>query len=91
VRITFNNPAQQGINPDEIINMKIFPNPTTGQFMLQSEHRIESIIITDINGKQVLKIDYPSTEIDVSNLENGIYFLQIETLEGLVTTKIVKQ
>jgi hypothetical protein len=90
VKINYLNP-NAGVIESENFDFSIFPNPTTGQITLQSEHRVESVIITDINGKQVLQIESPPSIIDISSFEQGIYFLQIETREGIVTTKIVKQ
>ncbi len=91
VRITFTNSSQQGIGSEEMGGMKIFPNPTTGQISLQSEVRIDNIIFTDLNGKQVLQIESPESEIDISSFEAGIYFVKVSTAEGFWTTKIVKQ
>ncbi|MDD3687720.1 MAG: T9SS type A sorting domain-containing protein, partial [Bacteroidales bacterium] len=90
VKINFRDPIEFGVDETEKYDFEIFPNPTSGLFTLQSEHRIESIIITAINGKEVMQIDSPQSVIDISNLDQGIYIIKIAIFEGLIVLKIVK-
>jgi hypothetical protein len=71
--------------------LEIFPNPTNGIISIDSEYTIDYIVITDLNGRQILQIESPFSEIDISALEQGVYFIKISTAEGAWTTKIVKQ
>jgi hypothetical protein len=90
VKVNFRDPIYIRVDESEKYGFEIFPNPSTGLFTLQSEYRIESIIITDINGKQVLQIDTPQSVIDISNLDQGIYIIKIAIFEGLIVQKVVK-
>jgi hypothetical protein len=70
-------------------NIKIYPNPTTGQLKVKSQKsKVESIELFDIYGRKLSQFtihDSP-VEIDISHLPAGIYFLKIDGK----TVKIIK-
>ncbi len=74
-------------------NFILFPNPTHTFFqvgMQNSNENIQSIMITNVLGKTIKNIkDINSTEIniDVSDMSNGIYLVEITTESNLKTTK----
>lgn len=72
-----------------------YPNPTKGQINIASTNTaaIQTISVTDILGKTILKQDFASTNatIDVAHLMSGIYFLTVESNQQKKTIKIVKQ
>jgi M6 family metalloprotease-like protein len=77
----------------ETQQVRIFPNPTTGELsieMCDMRYEICDIEIFDIFGK---KVSHPtiSHPISTSHLPSGIYFLRITTETGVITKKIVKQ
>ena len=80
-------------NKDETIS--IYPNPSTGIITIQNLSVRTSLIITDITGKTVhqLKInDYHSSiEVDLSQLEKGIYFICLKGKDFSHVKKIVIQ
>lgn len=71
---------------DDFINMsfEIFPNPTNNTLNIQSQSLIENVKIYSIQG--VLIGEYSSNEIDVSQLNSGLYFVKIYS-EGLIVSK----
>ena len=72
---------------------KVYPNPTSGLINIktgQDEH-IDQIIVTDISGKIVFQGDNGNPVIDLSILENGVYFIKIETENGTHIEKIIIQ
>ncbi len=78
--------------------MKIWPNPTNGILNIEAQNKIAEIKITNLMREQVitpsaLAGSYTGRKLsfDVSSLQNGIYFLQIKTTEGIVTKKIIVQ
>ncbi|WP_333808863.1 T9SS-dependent choice-of-anchor J family protein [Flavobacterium sp.] len=73
-------------------NFSIYPNPVNNvlNISLKNEMTINSLSITDLNGRVVVSINSSSTSIDVSNLSSGVYFVSIETNEGKGTSKFVK-
>jgi len=84
---------------DELGVMSVHPNPTDGilninfksnEMLKQVKHDC-TIKITDVLGKEVLQTGFKE-QINISQLETGIYFVSI--LQGnktLVTKKVVKQ
>jgi hypothetical protein len=72
----------------------IFPNPVTDKLYLKTQSDIESIIITNVLGKEVFyseNINKKSVEINTNNFSSGIYFVAIREKEGAKTIKIIKQ
>ena len=74
--------------------IELFPNPTNNEVHITSEElEIRSIKIFDIAGRQVAKENWKrksDSPIDLSNLQQGIYNLLIETDQGRVMRKVVK-
>jgi len=73
------------------IELPIYPNPTTTQLTINTTEQIKSINILDVSGKTVKIITPSNNTINVSDLTNGIYFLQIETENGIVTNRFIKE
>ena len=46
--------------------------------------------VTDINGRTVKTVSGNVSQINVSDLNAGVYFMNIETNEGTAVKKIVK-
>lgn len=58
----------------------VFPNPTTGIIDIKSPDigRVSRLLVVDINGRTVRSyLDFNSKNINISDLENGIYMLHI--------------
>ena len=70
----------------------IFPNPVQNKLIIQSATvDFNSISISDMNGRVVNSLkNTVSNEIDVSNLQSGMYFLIIQSSEGKLTKKFIK-
>jgi hypothetical protein len=55
---------------------------------------IKNIQITDINGRTVKSLNaagVAQAQVNVSDLNSGVYFLTVDSDNGSGTTKIVKQ
>lgn len=76
-------------------NISIYPNPTSDIFNLASTtSTIESIKLTDLNGRVVKNINVNSlsaTEVNISDLTAGMYFVTVQTDNGSGSTKIIKK
>lgn len=72
-------------------DVSLFPNPTSDYFTITNTSDILSVKIYDLSGK-VVKSQLQSTndKFDISNLDNGIYNIMIETKTGTVNKKIIK-
>ena len=83
-----------GIETLQQNGISIYPNPTNGIVNFDfANNNIQNIIISDITGKQIIeKTNIQQNEmINLSNFENGIYIIKIQTDNELFTTKIVKE
>ena len=73
----------------------VFPNPASQKVYIQAEEiTIRSIQVYDNLGKLMFNLDGLKTDsqaIVLSTLQAGIYFLQINTLEGTTYKKIIKE
>ena len=69
----------------------VFPTPIGYIHDENKELEINSISILNISGEVVKTITENTNSIDVSNLTNGIYLLQIKTDNGLVSKKFIKK
>jgi hypothetical protein len=78
-----------GIN-DLSEDFNIFPNPTKDFIYISKDDMIDSYTIYSMSGILLQKSIYESY-IDLSNYQTGVYFLIIDSKEGSVTKKIIKQ
>ncbi len=94
----FPNPI--GLNELKIKNeeFKIYPNPTSEILSIKLEmwnsNENYTIEITNTLGQivQTSNIQHQTTALNISNLQNGIYFLQVFNNEKLIgTAKILKE
>lgn len=71
----------------------IYPNPVSNVLTISNTNNIEikSVTITDINGRVVKNQQSALTQINVSDLNSGVYFVTIEAAEGKTTKKFIKQ
>ena len=75
------------VSANEII---IYPNPASQILKLNS--KIDGFItIFDFNGRQLFEKRIEDGQINVGNLENGIYLMKIYTSAGIVIRKFIKE
>ena len=77
-------------------NIEIFPNPGNGLFTINLDQIIQddlNIKVYNILGEYILHYEKIEDQIsfDLSDQENGIYFIQIKTGSLLITKKIAVQ
>ncbi len=93
-RIIF-TPAVNVQNAEMKKSFFVYPNPATSEITVSlGGIRASEIKITDLFGNLIHKENVNSgmkTEIDISDIKNGIYFLHIQTPEGTLTKKIIVQ
>lgn len=70
----------------------LYPNPAQTHFSLHFEGEIQSVSIYSISGARIRSIENISGQIDVSDLQKGLYLVEIVTADGTsVTQKLVKE
>ena len=73
------------------VSLIMYPNPTSDQLTIELGEKLESIVISNISGK-VVKYYVPNNNtVNVSDLTKGVYFLQLQTTEGLISKKFIKK
>jgi len=72
-------------------NLYVYPNPSSLILTIQTEEDITSLAIYNTIGEACNYKPLVSKSIDVSNLPNGIYYLELKTTKGLVRKKFVKE
>lgn len=77
-----------GINDPDVSNAVAFPNPTTGKLNFNRELNIQQVTVLDQAGKVVNQLKQVS-ELDLSSLPNGEYYLKIYTDKGEKTQAII--
>lgn len=74
----------------EEIAVKVYPNPVSNSLNIETDGKVYDIILYDILGKEVLRTK-KTNDIDVSNLNNGVYILKLITETAIGEYKIVKE
>lgn len=84
--IVFDNSS--GVKNVESDNFSIYPNPANQQFTINGNEHISSIKVFDITGKQVFYLtENINKQIDISNLQPGIYLIKANFGDDKVLTK----
>ncbi|MDP1728483.1 MAG: two-component regulator propeller domain-containing protein [Bacteroidota bacterium] len=72
-------------------NIEMYPNPATEKLSVNGINPNSTISIYNLNGQLVLSQELNGSEIDISQLVNGIYTAKITDNTGVYTQKLVKQ
>lgn len=86
-----------GSNSDFAKNsFTVYPNPATDMLNLTAKDAdgINNISITDVNGRTVKQQKFDgaaSVQVNVNDLNSGVYFVAVESAQGNGTTKFVKK
>jgi hypothetical protein len=73
-------------------SITIFPNPTKNNLHITADNTIKSIALYDVQGRMLTQEIHNEKEVnlDISNQASGVYFIQINTENGVNTEKIIK-
>lgn len=92
---TVNVQAAASVNDFFAKNISIYPNPTVDVFNLTSTTAVvQNITLTDLNGRVVKNMSVSSlsdTEVNISDLTAGMYFITVQTDLGIGSAKVVKK
>ena len=89
--ITFLTTSINSLDNIEIDYINIFPIPSTYNVTIISQCNEEVVAtLSDINGRELMNFVFVnSTELDLSNLDKGIYILNLNTKEGSISKKLI--
>jgi len=82
-----------GIGEEEATYVMVYPNPATSVMNIQANENIKNIRVMNLAGQTVVStaVDAERYQINASDFDAGIYFVQIETDNGITTQKITVQ
>ncbi|WP_296313647.1 CotH kinase family protein [Winogradskyella sp. UBA3174] len=90
--------SEEALNTNDFDNsiqtITVYPNPAEAKLILSSEQTIQNITIFNLLGQQVktFQVNFKLGEIDISELTNGAYFLNLKLINGArVTKKVFKK
>jgi len=71
----------------------IYPNPVRNTLTIQSQQTQYSITVHSILGQEIIQqnTQKETTNVDLSNLKTGIYFVTLESLTETRSFKIIKE
>ena len=82
------------INELSFKDLSIYPNPNNGQFTITNSQEMTEVIITDLQGKVIYNntnINLNKVNVELSELERGMYMIIIKTVDGRITKTITVQ
>ena len=74
-----------------LANVKLYPNPTSGQLSIEAED-MTLVSVYDLVGQCVMQMPAKDSQatLDMSQLQNGIYFIKVNTSNGSAVQRVVK-
>ena len=81
------------VSENEIVGLKLYPNPTPKIVSIVSQNIIDKVIIYDVTGKSIKEQkSYKNTiEIDISSFSLGVYHFVIFSKGKKQSLKVVKK
>lgn len=64
-----------GIQENKVVRLNVYPNPAVNTIQIEGIGNEEKIEIVDLTGKSIIKT-VKNSEVDISELPKGIYFLK---------------
>lgn len=71
--------------------LKIYPNPSKKEIQLKYKTKIDKIIISDLSGKVILIQTQNTDKIEIEQLSNGMYIVEVFSGEEKFNRKFIKE
>jgi hypothetical protein len=74
-------------------DVKVYPNPTSGQLFISAKGSLERVSIVNINGIRVFQAENlpATTQIDLSEFPSGLYFVRLLVKGEIIVLKVEKR
>jgi hypothetical protein len=71
----------------------VYPNPTTNMVFVQANGIIKEVRVSNYLGQLVEVFNFVTDKasINVSDYDNGVYFIEVTTISGKHTVKVIKE
>ncbi|MEP1854639.1 T9SS type A sorting domain-containing protein, partial [Nonlabens ulvanivorans] len=73
----------------EFLNISLYPNPVADIVQLQTSEKIDFAVIMNLQGQ--LLIETTDKDINVSNLDTGVYFIRVTSGNKSQVLKFIKK
>lgn len=90
--ISFQNDYTAVPEIEKEISLNVFPNPASRYFVIETDvtNNPKNIKVIGMNGKMMYSSNFNnSLKIDVTSWKSGVYFVQLQSQNQLITRKIV--
>lgn len=86
------NPGMANLAESNFNRMKTFPNPFNNEVTIESEENMQAYELFSANGMKLSSgvISGTTAKLNTEALSEGIYYLNIQTLYGKTTHKLIK-
>ncbi|RKD85143.1 alpha-amylase family glycosyl hydrolase [Mangrovibacterium diazotrophicum] len=73
-------------------SVSVFPNPASTQLWVQADEKITELRIFTMDGKLIREVspEQSTVDLNIANLQNGVYFLQINSGSKTTNSKFIK-
>jgi hypothetical protein len=73
--------------------IRLFPNPANNQLIVSGldSNELKSLQVYSLHGQLLINQESNTTSIEVTNLQEGVYFLKISTTKGVSFKRFVKE
>jgi hypothetical protein len=81
------------INANEVVDISIYPNPANERITVHYPGA-SSATISNLLGQSVMSVEFMSSNnmvIEIADLKSGVYFITLETADGSVSSKFIKE
>lgn len=75
--------------PENLSSIKLYPNPTSGRFTIETKKQIKEIYVTDFSGKILMRLSDPGGHskkekwnVDISSYASGTYLVKYITADN---------
>ena len=77
------------VDENNTIKATIYPNPSQNEFNIVCDN-MTRITVYNVMGSKIMDTDVNSSRYNISSLESGVYFINIETTDGNIVRKVVR-
>jgi len=83
-----------GIDENKLVDeISLYPNPFNHELNIKSTQEIEQVLVRNLEGKTQLSLSpkLKAFKLPLSQLNKGVYFMELHTSNGFVLKKVLKK
>ncbi len=83
--------SSQSVSEGQIEGFEMYPNPSDDVLNIKADSPIDQVYIYNVYGQEVLQMNLPQSQIDISALKPGTYFVKVQVGDTTQTNKLIKK